>query len=135
MAGIDRRRFLFVAVATGAGLASGGTAWAAPDRAATYRALVRALRAAPDGRFRHADPRAAQRRFARWYAAQPATIQEHADAVLDVLRTNGTLRYEELASPRRDRATMAAAVALACVGCEPPPGADERPDVPTLAPA
>jgi hypothetical protein len=135
MAGIDRRRFLFVAVATGAGLASGATAWAAPDRAATYRALVRALRAAPDGRFRHADPRAAQRRFARWYAAQPAAIQEHADAVLDAVRNNGTLRYEELASPRRDRATMAAAVALACVGCEPPPGADERPDVPTLAPA
>jgi hypothetical protein len=135
MVGIDRRRFLFVAVATGAGLASGASAWAAPDRAATYRALVRALRAAPDGRFRHADPRAAQRRFARWYAAQPATIQEHADAVLEALRTNGTLRYGELASPRRDRATMAAAVALACIGCEPPPGADERPDVPTLAPA
>jgi hypothetical protein len=136
MAGIDRRRFLFVAVATGAGLASGGTAWAAPDqRAATYRALVRALRAAPDGRFRHADPRAAQRRFARWYAAQPATIQAHADAVLDALRANGAPRYAELAGPRRHRATMAAAVALACVGCEPPPGADERPDVPTLAPA
>jgi hypothetical protein len=135
MAGIDRRRFLFVAVATGAGLASGAPAWAAPDRAATYRALVGALRAAPDGRFRHADPRAAQRRFARWYAAQPATIQEHADAVLDALRTNGTLRYAQLSTPRRDRATMAAAVALACVGCEPPPGADERPDVPTLGPA
>jgi hypothetical protein len=30
---------------------------------------------------------------------------------------------------------MAAAVALACVGCEPPPGTDERPEVPTLAPA
>jgi hypothetical protein len=136
MAGIDRRRFLFVAVATGAGLASGGSAWAAPDqRAATYRALVRALRAAPDGRFRHADPRAAERRFARWYAAQPATIQAHADAVLDALRTNGTPRYAGLARPRSDRATMAAAVALACIGCEPPPGADERPDVPTLAPA
>jgi hypothetical protein len=135
MAGIDRRRFLFVAVATGAGLANGTSAWAAPDRAATYRALVRALRTAPDGRFRHADPGAAQRRFARWYAAQPPTIQEHADAVLEALRTNGTLRYAELSRPRRDRATMAAAVALACIGCEPPPGADERPDVPTLAPA
>jgi hypothetical protein len=135
MAGIDRRRFLFVAVATGAGLANGASAWAAPDRAATYRSLVRALRAAPDGRFRHADPWAAERRFARWYAAQPATIQEHADAVLDALRANGTMRYAQLASPRSERATMAAAVALACVGCEPPPGADERPDVPTLAPA
>jgi hypothetical protein len=105
------------------------------DRAATYRALVRALRAAPDGRFRHADPRAAQRRYARWYAAQPHAIQAHADAVLDALTDAGPPAYAELATPRRDRATVAAAVALACVGCEPPPAADERPDIPTLAPA
>jgi hypothetical protein len=136
MAGIDRRRFLFAAVATGAGLASGGTALATPvrkqARAATYRALVHALRTAPDGRFRHADPRAAERRYARWYAAQPDAIRAHADAVLDAI---GSPTYAQLATPRRDRATMAAAVALACIGCEPPPGADERPDVPTLAPA
>jgi hypothetical protein len=142
MAGIDRRRFLFLAAAaTGAGLAGSATAWGgsvrAPreDRAATYRALVRALRAAPDGRFRHADPRAAQRRYARWYAAQPHAIQAHADAVLDALSDAGPPAYAELATPRRDRATVAAAVALACVGCEPPPAADERPDIPTLAPA
>lgn len=134
MAGIDRRRFLFVAVATGAGLASGASAWAAPvrrqARATTYRALVRTLRAAPDGRFRHADPRTAYRRYARWYAAQPDAIRAHADAVLDAL---GSPTYAQLAAPHRDRATMAAAVALACIGCEPPLGADERPDVPTLA--
>lgn len=142
MAGIDRRRFLFVAAAaTGARLASGAPAWGrslrAPReaRAGTYRALVRALRAAPDGRFRHADPRAAQRRYARWYAAQPHAIQAHADAVLDALTDAGPPAYVELATPRRDRATVAAAVALACIGCEPPPAADERPDIPTLAPA
>jgi hypothetical protein len=26
-------------------------------------------------------------------------------------------------------------LALACVGCEPPPAEDERPELPTLAPA
>jgi hypothetical protein len=139
MAGIDRRRFLFVAAAaTGAGLTSGASAWAAPApdaRAVTYRALVRALRSAPDGRFRHADPHAAYRRYARWYAAQAHAIQAHADAVLDALSDAGPPAYAGLATPRRDRATVAAAVALACVGCEPPPGPDERPDVPTLAPA
>jgi hypothetical protein len=142
MAGIDRRRFLLAAAAaTGAGLASGATAWAgsvrapADARAATYRALVRALRAAPDGRFRHVDPRAAHRRYARWYAAQSDAIQAHADAVLDALSNAGPPAYAELATPRRARATVAAAMALACIGCEPPPAADERPDVPTLAPA
>ena len=142
MAGIDRRRFLLAAATTaGAGLAGGATAWAGPvqapaqARAATYRALVRALRAAPDGRFRHVDPRAAHRRYARWYAAQPDAIRAHADAVLDALRDAGPPAYAELAAPRRSRATVAAAVALACIGCEPPPAADERPDIPTLAPA
>jgi hypothetical protein len=142
MAGIDRRRFLLVAAAVaGTGLAGGASAWGASARApgearaATYRALVRALRAAPDGRFRHADPRAAHRRYARWYAAQPRAIQAHADAVLDALTDAGRPAYVELATPRRDRATVAAAVALACIGCEPPPAADERPDIPTLMPA
>jgi hypothetical protein len=142
MAGIDRRRFLLVAAAAaGAGLAGGAPAWSASARppaearAATYRALVRALRAAPDGRFRHADPRAAHRRYARWYAAQPDAIQAHADAVLDALSDAGPPAYAELATPRRRRAIMAAALALACIGCEPPPAADERPDVPTLTPA
>jgi hypothetical protein len=141
MAGIDRRGFLFAAAAAGAGLAGGASAAAAPARhaadarAATYRSLVRALRAAPDGRFRHADPRAAQRRYAGWYAAQSDAIQAHADAVLDALSAAGAPTYAQLAAPRRGRATVAAAVALACIGCEPPPGADERPDVPALAPA
>jgi hypothetical protein len=148
MTGIDRRRFLFaVAAAAGVGLAGGTRAWAASARtpgqarAATYRALVRALRAAPDGRFRHADPRTAHRRYARWHAAQPAATRMHADAVLDALAAGGLPSYAQLAaqpSVTRDpgrRATVAAAVALACIGCEPPPGADERPDVPTLTPA
>jgi hypothetical protein len=148
MTGIDRRRFLFaVAAAAGAGLPGGARAWAATmptpgqARAATYRALVRALRAAPDGRFRHADPRAAHRRYAGWYAAQPAAIRRHADAVLDALRAGGLPDYAQLAAqPSGTRgagrcATVAAAVVLACIGCEPPPGIDERPDVPTLAPA
>ena len=147
MTGIDRRRFLLAVAAAGAGSAGGTRAWAAtvriPDqaRAATYRALVRALRAAPDGRFRHADPRAAHRRYARWYAAQPVAIRMHADAVLDALAAGGLPDYVQLtAQPSGTRgagrrATVAAAVALACIGCEPPPGTDERPDVPTLAPA
>jgi hypothetical protein len=148
MTGIDRRRFLFaVAAAAGAGLAGGTRAWAVTvrtpgeARAATYRALVRGLRAAPDGRFRHADLRAAHRRYESWYAAQPAAIRMHADAVLDALRAGGLPGYAQLAAQPSGtrgagrRATVAAALALACIGCEPPPGIDERPDVPTLAPA
>lgn len=148
MTGIDRRRFLFaVAAAAGAGSAVGTRAWAATvptpgqARAATYRALVRALRVAPDGRFRHADPRAAYRRYARWHGAQPVAIRMHADAVLDALAAGGLPGYAQLAAQPSGtrgagrRATVAAAVALACIGCEPPPGIDERPDVPTLVPA
>jgi hypothetical protein len=145
MTGIDRRRFLLIAaVAAGAGAAGGTRAWAAavrtPDqaRAATYRALVRTLRSAPDGRFRHANPGAAYRRYARWHAAQPVAIRMHADAVLDALKAGGLSGYAELAAPPSRarggrRATVAAALALAYIGCEPPPGDDERPDVPTLA--
>jgi hypothetical protein len=142
MAGIDRRQFLLVvAGATGSGLAAGATAWAArarksvDTRAATYRALVRALRAAPDGRFRHVDPDVAYGRYARWRAAQPDAVKAHADTVLDAVRRAGGPRYAEVAAPRgaRRAATMTAALALACVGCEPPPAPDERPDLPTLA--
>jgi hypothetical protein len=141
MAGLDRRQFLFaVAVASGAGLAGDASAWAAPvrppaeARAATYRALVRALRSEPDGRFRRADPRAAYQRYARWYAAQSDAVQAHADAVLDAVEHGGAPRYAELATPRGGRrCALTAAVALACVGCEPPLGPDERPEVPTLA--
>jgi hypothetical protein len=148
MSGIDRRRFLLTVVGTaGAGLAGGVDAWAAPTptqaqaRAATYRALVRSLRGGPDGRFRHVDPAAAHRRYRRWYGAQPAAVRAHADGVLDELGSPGRPGYAELAGrPKGTRggrrgAVVAAALALVCVGCEPPPAEDERPELPTLAPA
>ena len=151
MTGIDRRRFLLAvagaAGAAGAGLAGGTGAWAAPTlaqaraREATYRALLRSLCAGPDGRFRHVDPAAAYRRYRRWYGAQPAAVRAHADAVLDELKPPGRPGYAELAGrPKRAgggerSAVVAAALALACVGCEPPPAEDERPALPTLAPA
>jgi TAT (twin-arginine translocation) pathway signal sequence len=146
MTGIDRRQFLVAgAGATGAALTGGTGAWAASARrpvdarAATYRALVRSLRAAPDERFRSADAATAHRRYTRWYAAQPDAVRRHADAVLDAVNAGRPPRYAELAAPPSDAsgvwrcATVAAAIALACVGCEPPPGEDERPDLPTLA--
>ena len=148
MSGIDRRRFLLAVVGTaGAGLAGSMDAWAAPTstqaqaRAATYRALVRSLRGGPDGRFRHVDPAAAYRRYRRWYGAQPAAVRAHADAVLDELGSPWRPGYAELAGrPKGTRggrrgAVVAAALALVCVGCEPPPAEDERPELPTLAPA
>ena len=146
MTGIDRRRFLLAVVGTaGAGVAGGVDAWAAPApaqaRAATYGALVRSVCAGPDGRFRHVDPAAAHRRYRRWYRAQPADVRAHADAVLDELQPPGRPGYAELAGrPKgkgggRRRAVVAAALALVCVGCEPPPAEDERPQLPTLAPA
>jgi hypothetical protein len=148
MTGIDRRRFLLaVAGMAGAGLAGGMGAWAAPAltqaqaRAATYRALVRSLCGGPDSRFREVDPAAAYRRYRRWYGAQSAAVRAHADAVLDELKPPGRPGYAELAGrPRgarggRRSAVVAAAVALVCVGCEPPPAEDERPELPTLAPA
>jgi hypothetical protein len=144
MTGIDRRRFLLAVVGTaGASLAGGVDAWAAPapthERAATYRALVRSLRDGPDGRFRHVDPAAAHRSYRRWYVAQPAAVRAHADAVLDELKPPGRPGYAELAGrPNGKRggrrgAVVAAALALVCVGCEPPPAEDERPELPTLA--
>jgi hypothetical protein len=147
MGGIDRRRFLLaVAGAAGAGLAGGTGATAAPTlteaqaRAGTYRAIVRSLRAGPDGRFRHVDTAAAYRRYTRWYGMQPAAVQAHADAVLDALTAPGRPGYAELAGRPKARgasrpAVVGAALALACVGCEPPPAEDERPDALTLAPA
>jgi hypothetical protein len=148
MSGIDRRRFLLAVAGTaGAGLAGGMDAWAAPTptqpeaRAATYRALVRALRGGPDGRFRHVDPAAAYRRYRRWYGAQPVAVRAHADAVLDELESLGRPGYAELAGrPKgtrdgRRNAVVGAALGLVCVGCEPPPAEDERPELPTLAPA
>jgi hypothetical protein len=144
MTGIDRRRFLLAVVGTaGAGLAGRVDAWAVPAppqaRAATYRALVRSLRAGPDDRFRHVDPAAAHRRYQRWYGGQPAAVRAHADAVLDELCSPGRPGYAELAGrPKGKRggrrgAAVAAALALVCIGCEPPPAEDERPELPTLA--
>ena len=148
MTGIDRRRFLLAVAGMGAaGLRGGIGAWAAPAltqaqaRAATYRALARSLCAGPDGRFRHVDPAAAYRRYHQWYRAQPAAVRAHADAVLDELKPPARPGYAELAGrPKgargeRRSAAVAAAVALVCVGCEPPPAQDERPELPTLAPA
>jgi hypothetical protein len=100
---------------------------------------VRSLRAGSDGRFRHVDPAAAYRRYRRWYGAQPAAVRAHADAVLDELCSRGRPGYAELAGrPKgarggRRSAVVAAALALACVGCEPPLAEDERPELPTLA--
>jgi hypothetical protein len=148
MTGIDRRRFLLTVAGTaGASLAGGMGARAAPTlaqpqaRAATYRALVRSLCGGPDGRFRHVDPAAAHRRYRRWYEAQPAAVRAHADGVLDELEPPGRPGYAELAGrPKGARgqgrkAVVAAALALVCVGCEPPPAEDERPELPTLAQA
>jgi hypothetical protein len=146
MTGIDRRRFLLAVAGTaGAGLAGATNAWAAPTfpkaqaRAATYRALARSLCGGPDGRFDHVDPAAAYRRYRRWYGAQPAAVRAHADAVLDELTPRARPGYAELAGRptgargARRSAVVAAALALVCVGCEPPPAEDERPDLPTLA--
>jgi hypothetical protein len=148
MAGIDRRGFLLAVAGTaGAGLAGASGACAAPAmtpaqaRAATYRALVRSLHGGPDGRFRHVEPAAAHRRYRRWYEAQPAAVRAHADAVLDKLESPGRPGYPELAGRAEGArgggrgAVVAAALALVCVGCEPPPAEDERPELPTLAPA
>jgi hypothetical protein len=68
-------------------------------------------------------------------------MRAHADAVLDGLKAGGAPGYAELAGPPTDSArarrcaTVAAALALACVACEPPLAEDERPDLPTLASA
>ena len=84
---------------------------------------------------------AAYRRYRRWYGAQPAAVRAHADAVLDEVESPGRPGYAELAGrPRGARgggrsAVVAAALALVCVGCEPPPAEDERPELPTLAQA
>jgi hypothetical protein len=142
MTGIDRRRFLLLAAAAGlTGTRAAPARGSVHRRTSTYEALVRSLRAAPDGRFGHADPRAAHRRYQRWHAAQPQAVRTQADAVLDALEAGGVPGYAELAhapegaSGGRRCATVTAALALVCVGCEPPLGEDERPVFPTLAPA
>jgi hypothetical protein len=119
-----------------AACAGGGTAALSAPRTETYRALVAALRHAPDGRFRHAGPGAATATFARWYAGQAVAVRHHADTVLDVLGAAGPLRYERLARPvaacsdaagARHQAAVAAGVALAALAIAPAPLPDERP--------
>jgi hypothetical protein len=115
---------------------SGGAGALSAARAETYRTLVAALRQAPDGRFRHARPGPAASAFARWYVSQAAAVRDHADAVLDLLRAAGELRYDRLARPvaacadataARHRAAVAAGVELAAVAIAPPPPPGERP--------
>jgi len=117
---VTRRSLLLgtLAAALAARVPRAGAASPAARRARAYRALVRRLRRAPGGHFRHADPAAAGRRFAAWYAGQPASGRAHADAVLD-----------RLGGPQ-DPALTAAAVALAQIGCDPPPAPDDRPTLP-----
>jgi hypothetical protein len=149
MASIDRRGFLLAAAASAVAAApwwrSVPVAAASPAlsvrRAATFRALVRSLHGAPDGRFGVVGAVAAERRFARWYAAQDAAVRAHADAVLDAVGRRSVPGYRRLArgaatcrgpaaAPRS--AAVAAAVSLVEGVCEPPPAEDERPLAPPL---
>jgi hypothetical protein len=127
--------------APAAAAARGATTLSAP-RAQTYRALVTALRHAPDGRFRHARPGPAAATFARWYGGQAAGVRHHVDTVLDLLRAAGPVRYDRLARPvagcsdaarARHQAAIAAGVALAAVAIAPPPPPGERPFIAPLA--
>jgi hypothetical protein len=129
--------------ARAAATAEGAVALSAP-RAETYRALIAALRHAPDGRFRHARPGPAVATFARWYGEQAAAVRQHVDTVLDLLRAAGPVRYDRLARPvaacpdaahARRQAAVAAGVALAAVAIAPPPPAGERPLIAPLPPA
>jgi hypothetical protein len=113
------------ALAARAGVLSAG-------RRRTYRALVAALAASPDGRCRHADSGRAARAFAEWYAGQPPTVRAHVDGVLDGLGAwwdgsyAGLTRSAAGADPAR-AATIASAMALAARTTEPPPSdADDR---------
>ena len=127
-----------------AAAASSGAATLSAPRAETYRALITALRHAPDGRFRHARPGPAAATFARWYGGQAAAVRHHADTVLDLLHAAGPVRYDGLARPvatcpdaarARHQAAVAAGVALAAVAIAPPPPAGERPLIAPLPPA
>lgn len=153
MTAIDRRRFLFDAAAAGAmaigGCRQGAAALAATQRvlaaprAATFRAMARSLRDAPDGRFRAVGAVAAQRRFARWYAGQGAAERAHADAVLDLVGRGRVPGYGRLAreaavcssaAAATRAAARSAAVDLVTMVTEPPPAEDEHPPVFALEP-
>ena len=101
-------------------------------RAARRGAPPRAGRQLP----RCASAAAAAREFARWYAAQDASVRAHADAVLDGLAAApvlGSARFAEAAGPAAgaDAALFAAALDLAALTCAPPADEDEH----ALAPA
>jgi hypothetical protein len=158
---IDRRAFLLGAAGAAWGAVGLGARpwlpWAAAAtpatapraatptarRTATLGALVASLRDGPDGRFGAVSVRVAQRRYARWYAAQGEAERARADAVLDALGRRAVPAYTTLArtasSCRSARsaphaAALAAAVDLAATVCEPPPAEDERPPAPALEP-
>ena len=145
-AGITRRHALLSGVAALAAALTlplrPGVARAAAQRltlrrTATYGRLVATLRTAPTGRFAGLGATAATREFARWYAAQDASIRAHVDAVLDQVRGALPLGYDDFAAAARpeagaDAAPFAAAVALAAATCAPPPAEDERPLPPSL---
>ncbi len=105
-----------------------------PRRAATYRRLVGVLHGAPDPRFARLPARGATEAFAAWYAEQDPCVREHADAVLDHRAAGPAPACADLrrAAPPQAAAVLAAGVALAAVGCDPPPDEDERPAVPAL---
>jgi hypothetical protein len=150
MAVVDRRAFLFGAAGAAWG-AVGGWRWGwvpaaaarpvlSARRAATLRALVGSLRAAPDGRFGAVSVATAERRLRRWYGGQGVEARARADAVLDAVGWRGVAGYGGLArtgagcrtaksAPRA--AALAAAVDLVALVCEPAPAEDERP--PALA--
>jgi hypothetical protein len=151
MAMIDRRRFLLGAAGAAWGAvgvwrcgwvpaATAGSPVLSARRAATLRALVGSLRAAPDGRFGAVSVATAERRFRRWYGGHGAEARARADAVLDAVGRNGVAGYGALARSAAScrtaksappAAALAAAVDLAAAVCEPPLAEDERP--PALA--
>lgn len=139
--GLDRRELLkagglLAAALAGFRLPAPVAAATAPElaaaRCATYRALVAALRQAPDGAFGARDPEASTRAFCDWYASQGPQARLHAEAVLDgvddMLRDarGDRARYAALrdrpgaarptAGEAALRATIVAALALAAPG-------------------
>jgi hypothetical protein len=145
MTAMDRRGFLVAGVGLTAGLWAGrvrvalaGSPALSARRRATFRALARSLRAAPDGRFRVLGVAAAERRFARWYAGQEAAARARADAVLDALGRRPVPAYRELArqlagcrteAAARRAAALAAAVDLVSAVYGPACAEDERPEL------
>lgn len=110
-------------------------------RRTTYRRLVAALAASPDGHCRHAGSGKAARAFADWYGTQPQPVRAHVDGVLDSLGAwwdrsyAGLTRSAAGADPAR-AATIASAMALAARTTEPPPAdEDDRTVPPTLVAA